>query len=171
MNTETNPPWKAKRIYLNLIVAAGFVLFCNSLPALGKAFATLWAAPFVFWMIFRLCQAGSSCRRRQKSACLLRVGVWLSAFVLAFGMLAVRDAYRHQQAGTLVVKIMAYQEQHGSCPPTLEIIGENREARLGRRSNYFCRGGFVGLSYTVPSSGFDRYSYDFEHKTWNFHPD
>jgi hypothetical protein len=163
-------PKTGRIIYSDLIVATVFVLLCSSLPALGKAFATLCAVPFVFWMIFRIFQVAHHAGDARK-ACLLRVGIWLSAFVLVFGILVLHDAYRRQQANTLVAKILEYQAKHGTCPPTLEIMGENLKARLGRRSVYICLEGLAHLSYTVPSSGFDTYFYDFERSTWNFHPD
>jgi hypothetical protein len=164
MENKMNLPRKAKRIYRDLIVAAVFVFF--ALQPGGVFLAVLLFLPLAF---FNLAQSVRHADARKKH--LLLAGIWLSAFALVYGFHIYQDAYRRQQAGALVAKIQAYQERHGNCPPTLEAIGENREARLGRRSNYFCHEGYARLSYTVPSSGFDISSYDFEQKTWNFHPD
>jgi hypothetical protein len=170
---ETSAPpkvEKARKIYPTVIAAASFVLFCAQ-PMLGFV-AILLAIPVAIWMIFQLVYAighpGSGKNRA------LRVGVWLLAYALVFGIHAIQENAIRQRADAIVAKIETYQARHKTCPPTLEAIGESREslsAALGRRSLYACVENAPYLVYTAPASGFDMYLYDFERKTWDYRPD
>jgi hypothetical protein len=162
-NCKTAAPGKS--IYPVAIVAAVFAVCCSLLPVWGFALLSL---PFVFfWMLFQIARAVSQAETRKFR--LLRVGVWFLAFALLFAVNAVRDRLMRQEADAIVTKIQDYHAQQGTCPPTLESIGESRKSfwkKLG--GVYGCEEGKPHLSYRVPYNGFDRYHYDFERKAWDY---
>jgi hypothetical protein len=166
----SDPRQEAENIYPAAIAAAVFAFSCSQ-PMWGFL-AFLWAIPVFIWMLFQLAHALSHAEARKN--CALRVGIWVFAFALVFGFHGFQDRSRHQAADGFVAKIHDYQARHKTCPPTLEAIGESRkslENGLGRRSGYRCEEGRARLFYTIPSSGFDLYRYDFEQKTWRLLPD
>ncbi|MDR2625781.1 MAG: hypothetical protein LBC37_05560 [Zoogloeaceae bacterium] len=170
MGDTTSPSPKARKIYPAIITAAVFVFFCSQRE--GGIPARLLTIPFSIWALCEIVYAVRYAEDRKHR--LLRVGVWFLAFALVIGMHALRDSAVRQEADAMVAKIQAYQEEHGGCPPTLEAIQESKESireKLGRGGFYACQEGFFRLTYTVPSSGFDRYYYDSERKNWNFVPD
>jgi hypothetical protein len=162
-------PEKTQNIYPAAIVAAIFVLACSFSPG-GGFLAFFLLLPLAFWAFFQVAHAIFLAEARKFR--LLRVGVWLLAFALVIGIHLVRDRLMRQEAEAIVVKIQAYHAQYGTCPPTLESIGESRKnfrEKLG--GVYVCEEGRLHLSYRVPYNGFDRYHYDFERQAWDYVPD
>ncbi|MDR3157932.1 MAG: hypothetical protein LBU11_02750 [Zoogloeaceae bacterium] len=170
MGDTLSPSPDGKGIPLVIIASAIFVLFCSSSPA-GGIFAFLLAIPFSFWALFQIARAVSHAENRKRR--LLRAGIWFFAFALVAGIHVVRDKSMRQEADAMVAKILAYQEEHGTCPPTLEAIQKSQKSfrdKLGYGS-YACQEAQPILIYTTPFNGFDRYRYDFERKVWNYVPD
>ncbi|MDR0673275.1 MAG: hypothetical protein LBF93_06385 [Zoogloeaceae bacterium] len=171
--TETEIPAppkavKAKKVYPTIITAILFTLYFSQ-PMVGFIAAML-ALPVAIWMIFQIVHAVGHPGTGKN--CALRIGVWILAFALVYGINVARDNALRQRADRIVAKIEAYQVQHGTCP-TLEAIGESRESlreALGHSTIYACEKNAPRFSYPVPYIIYDRYLYDFERKTWNYQP-
>jgi FtsH-binding integral membrane protein len=97
----SDPPQKAKKIYPTAIVAAVFAFSCSQ-PMWGFL-AFLWAIPVFIWMLFQLAHALFHAEARKN--CALRVGIWVFAFALVFGINVFRDRSIRQQADEIVAKI------------------------------------------------------------------
>ncbi|MDR0673279.1 MAG: macro domain-containing protein [Zoogloeaceae bacterium] len=163
--TPSRAAVKAKKISPAVIAAALFVLL-HSQPMMGFM-AILFSLPVAIWMIFQIVHAVG--HPGNGKTCAFRVGVWCLAFALAYGINVFRDNILRQRADVIVAKIEAYQAQHGTCPPTLEAIGESRErlsAALGLLGFYGCKENNPHFAYPVPYVIYDMYFYDFEGKTW-----
>jgi hypothetical protein len=166
---EKETPSKARGICRSILVATVFVLVCSPFPG-GGFLAFFLVLPFAFWALFQIARAVSQAETRKFR--LLRVGIWFLAFALVIGIHVARDRLMRQQMDAIVTKIQDYHTKQGTCPPTLETIGESRKSfwdKLG--GSYVCKEGKPRLSYRVPYNGFDRYHYDFERKAWDYVPD
>jgi hypothetical protein len=173
-NATNDPPRKAEKIYPAAIAAAVFVLLFgpDGIGILRLLFVVPCVILVLIWMFFQFIYAIFHAEARK--SCALRIGIWIFAVALVFGINVFRDRSIRQQADGIVAKIEDYRARHKTCPPDLEAIGENRESlrdKLGH-SGYRCEKDRPRFWYAESfSGGFGRHEYDFEQKTWRLLPD
>ncbi len=159
--------WKTHR---SSLVAAGLLaLLCSQ-----RYTANVLVVFFLVWLFWLPYSAyvllrRPAMRRRQ----LWRLAIWFGTA----GWIALVHVYQYhatrRYADEVVAKIEAYRAEHQRYPESMKDIGLDREAfreNLGY-ANYSADNGSPSLFYGATFEPFSTYAYDFQARSWQFHPD
>ena len=155
--------------YRRTLITCGLVALITA-QQYAAVLLMLVLPPLFFWLIYSAVVAYRKPQKRKWQ--LTRVAIWLVTIFLVFGVHWLRHHAIRVEADRIALAVENYKKKNGAYPANFEAIGEDSN-RLRRESMLFYRfnDGSPSLMYSSSIGPLDRYSYDFQSRSWAYGPD